>query len=322
MLTATGNRVIKIRRLVLLRPLNFKRGAAMENDEKSFDDKKPGEDELLDFEFDELAKDSGGVDDVEGLDDEGIIELVDVVEKGEIPPSSETEEIERFLDKEESLSDLQTGGAETEQSEDEIGGDSLVDSEVLEPIEDIELDLIEAEDTVAISDVEEEARAGEEDQGLGLDLESALETLESSEDSEAAPEAPSTVVLGDADITGLEESEFLLEETEDRLETPPLESEMQLPDEDLSAIPVQDDGVLEGFVSREEPGLEAAATISEEKMEAIIGRVVGEAVRESVRESVEAVLERVARETMTAVAERLITEAIDTLRESLDSNSE
>jgi hypothetical protein len=290
----------------------------MENDEKSYGDKKLGEDELLGFEFDELAKDSAGLEDAESPEDEGIIELVDVVEKGEAPLSSETEEIERFLDKEESLGDIQADETEVGQSEYEIGEESLVDSEVLEPIEDIELDLIEAEDTLAISDVEEAVKEGEEDQHLGLDLESALETLESSEDSEGAPEPPQTAVLEDEGITDREESDPMLEETDYEPETPSLESEMQLPDEDLSAIPAQDEGSLEGFVSREAPGFEAATTISEEKMEAIIARVVGEAVRESV----EVVVERVARETMTAVSEKLITEAIEALRESLVSNFE
>ncbi len=290
----------------------------MENDEKPFGDNKPGEDELLDFEFDELAKDSGGAEDADAPEDEGIIELVDVVEKGEVPPSSETEEIERYLDKEESLGDLQAVEMEAEPREDETGEEELVDSEVLEPIEDIDLDLIEAEDTLAISDVEEEADEGEEDQNLGLDLESALETLESPQDSGETTEPPPTVVLDDGGITDLEESDLLLEEAEEELEATPIESEMQLPEEDLSAIPEQDEGPLEGLVSREEPAFEATTTISEEQIEAIVARVVGEAVRDSV----EVVVERVARETMTAVAEKLITEAIEALRESLDSHSD
>jgi hypothetical protein len=289
----------------------------MENDEKPFGEKKIGEDELLDFEFDELANDSGGSEDGESVEDDGIIELVDVVEKGELPPISETEEIERYLDKEESPGDLQADETEAEEpSEDEMGGEDLVDSEVLEPIEDIELDLMEAEDTLAISDVEEEGK--EEDQHLGLDLESALETLDSSQDSDGAVEPPPTVASEREDITELEESDLLLEETEEEMKTLPLESEMQLPDEDLSAIPEQEEGTLEGHISEEEPGFQAATALSEEKMEAIVARAVGEAVRNSV----EIIVERVARETMTAVAEKLITEAINALRESLDSNSD
>jgi len=289
----------------------------MENDEKHFGEKKIGEDELLDFEFDELANDSGGSEDGESAEDERIIELVDVVEKGELPSISETGEIERYLDKDESPGDLQANETEAEEpSEGEMGDEDLADSEVLEPIEDIELDLIEAEDTLAISDVEEEGK--EEDQHLGLDLESALETLDSSQDSDGAVEPPPTVAFEREDITELEESDLLLEETEEEMKTLPLESEMQLPDEDLSAIPEQEEGTFEGHISEEEPGFQAATALSEEKMEAIVARAVGEAVRDSV----EIIVERVARETMTAVAEKLITEAIDALRESLDSKSD
>ena len=61
--------------------------------------------------------------------------------------------------------------------------------------------------------------------------------------------------------------------------------------------------------SLEDVPIEQLAGISEEKMEAIITRVV------------ENVLDRVVRETLTNVAEKVITEAIDTLRQSIESNS-
>ena len=54
---------------------------------------------------------------------------------------------------------------------------------------------------------------------------------------------------------------------------------------------------------------EGTIGISEEKIEAIVARVV------------EDVVERVARETMASVAERVITEAIDALKQSLESGS-
>ena len=55
---------------------------------------------------------------------------------------------------------------------------------------------------------------------------------------------------------------------------------------------------------------EKMTVISEEKIEEIVTRVVHD------------VVERVARETMTHVAERVITEAIDALKQSLESDSE
>ena len=59
-----------------------------------------------------------------------------------------------------------------------------------------------------------------------------------------------------------------------------------------------------------EPTSGKMTVISEEKIEEIVTRVVHD------------VVERVARETMADVAERVITEAIDALKQSLESGSE
>lgn len=56
----------------------------------------------------------------------------------------------------------------------------------------------------------------------------------------------------------------------------------------------------------EKKAVKESIGISEERIEAIISKVVGD------------VVERVARETMTRVAEKVIREAIDDLRQSLD----
>ncbi|MDB9823128.1 hypothetical protein OAC89_05445, partial [Deltaproteobacteria bacterium] len=58
-----------------------------------------------------------------------------------------------------------------------------------------------------------------------------------------------------------------------------------------------------------QPPVEEMTAISEEKIEAIVARVVGD------------VVEKVARETMAEVAEKVINEAIDALKQSLDKNS-
>ena len=75
-----------------------------------------------------------------------------------------------------------------------------------------------------------------------------------------------------------------------------------------SIAPLQD-ALSDKDRSLEDVPIEQIAGISEEKIEAIITRVV------------ENVLDRVVRETLTNVAERVITEAIDTLRQSIESNS-
>lgn len=72
---------------------------------------------------------------------------------------------------------------------------------------------------------------------------------------------------------------------------------------------------IEGWLGEEEPveeeePTEGTISISEERVEAIITRVVGD------------VVERVARETMARVAEKVIKEAIDDLRQSLELPAE
>jgi hypothetical protein len=62
----------------------------------------------------------------------------------------------------------------------------------------------------------------------------------------------------------------------------------------------------------------AATGISEERLE----EIVISAVKDSVQHSLETVVERAARDAMTGVAERLITDAIEALKESLASGSE
>jgi histone H3/H4 len=60
----------------------------------------------------------------------------------------------------------------------------------------------------------------------------------------------------------------------------------------------------------EEPSVEKLTGISEERLEEIITKVVQE------------VVERVARETMASVAEKVIGQAIEALRASLENSSE
>jgi hypothetical protein len=54
-----------------------------------------------------------------------------------------------------------------------------------------------------------------------------------------------------------------------------------------------------------EPVAEGVVELSEEKLEAIVNKVVGDVVERVARETMTDVAERVARETMTDVAERV-----------------
>jgi hypothetical protein len=59
--------------------------------------------------------------------------------------------------------------------------------------------------------------------------------------------------------------------------------------------------------------------ISEERIEALIRQVVEEVLERVVRETMASVAERVAGETMASVAERMITDAINALKKSIDT---
>jgi len=80
-------------------------------------------------------------------------------------------------------------------------------------------------------------------------------------------------------------------------------------EEDLSEVPEMQEEQLGSGVAAASivSAPEGRVEISEEKIEAIITSVVQD------------VVEKVARETFTTVAEKLIAEAIETLKESLES---
>lgn len=291
----------------------------MKNDEEPFAEKKTGEEEIIDFEFDELAKDTGDTE-LADVEDEEIIELVDVVEGGEEPsePVSETAEIERLLDEEgpleEEIEDLSV-----ENIQEEPTSEKFSDSALTQTVEEDEFELLESEETRAITGEEPSSSLQQETQDLTLDLDAALETIEPLEQEVSAQE------WGESEPSELEEAgdEADLEELSPITEEePPAEAEVtestvKLPAEDLSAIPVPEAEPLE-MDAGGEVSLEAATGISKERLE----EIVTQAVKDVVKDSLEAVVERAARETMTGVAERLITEAIEALKESLVPESE
>jgi hypothetical protein len=107
-------------------------------------------------------------------------------------------------------------------------------------------------------------------------------------------------VLSEKDLTeetAFQEAPVLSEDYEEPVGSAPMPPE-ETPDLDESEE-----------ISTTEP-LQQSIGLSEEKLEALITRVV------------EDVVERVARESMTNVAEKLITEAIDALKESLQSSTD
>ncbi len=275
---------------------------------------KESEEDLLDFEFDDLSGDDFQEGESEGTSDEEILELVDIVEKGEAAGASESDEIAQLLDEEEIFQEETTTeqGAESEfeldevaePAEDEGSGEieldldsSFEELETKEEEEEVFLDTGEmekaavvdegakeqaGEEEVSFEGFESEEKEGPELEFMEGELDTIIEGLETGTPAQPEPEfeSPAEQAVGE--------------------EEPP-----EIPSEDFSGVPP----AIEEESAMPVTG-EGLAGLSEERLESIITRVV------------EDVVERVARETMTTVAERVITEAIDSLRESLDVPSE
>ena len=244
-----------------------------------------------DLDSDELAQaleeevsDDFEVDLDEEIEELGTSELgsVEPIELGE---DSESAEIAKLLDGEDA--------DEENVSTDE--GTELTSTESGEPPEGDSSQVVEMQLGAALESLEESEKG-----------ESDLELMES--DLDSVPDAD-TIVETDLDIENLAASEafeFDPEETEAVIAT-------DFSEEDLSEVPeMQEEQLGSGVAAAAAAAAivsapEGRVEISEEKIEAIITSVVQD------------VVEKVARETFTTVAEKLIAEAIDTLKESLES---
>lgn len=242
----------------------------MEKDDKIVEDATMGDEEILDFDFDELSEEEDQEESGGTFSADEPIELVDVIEKGEVFKESEPDQLVVEMEEKEGV-------------------------EGQGPSENV-LDL--GTDEVA------QAPDGEATQRLEADLDAALGSLKTSEEGETPLE------ISDSDLEGALDSELPeghmlrfedLDEFEEPAETPEsegLDRPPELPRADLSRVEP-----AEGQFGAETP-----IGISEERIEAIVRRVVEE------------VVERVARETLTSVTAKLVREAIDALRESLESS--
>ena len=240
----------------------------MKND-KIVDDTRKADEELLDFEFGELSEEEnqGMSGEVASIDEP--IELVDVIEKGDMFKDPESDDIVV------EMKDIQ--GFEGQGA-------------------------IEKESDLSSEEVAQ-APDGEATQRLEADLDAALEGFGSFEKGETSLE------ISDSDLEGALDAELpeehmlrfedldAFEEPVEKPESAGLDRPPELPRVDLSEVQPP-----EGQFEAEIP-----ISISEERIEAIVTRVV------------EDVVERVARETMTTVTEKLVREAIDALKESLES---
>ncbi len=261
------------------------------------------DDELVQFEFDDLKLEDDPVDSSE----DDVIDLVEIVEEGVIPPKVEgAYEKEPLLEKDEEEDEIAgLGDSEGEEAKGELGDSEdqleldvgLSDSLDQQATQSLDLDL---ESVPTKSVPEETMELGAEEQGEAEDLVLDLEDLEDSEEPEGAED------LEELDSLELEE-DLELEDSEDSAET-------LLEETEVGEAELEEEGPSEALldeVERELPEVEVeeapqAIPLTEEKVEEIVTRVVGD------------VVERVVRQSVAEAAEKVIREAIEALKASLE----
>ena len=269
----------------------------MKKEDEFFEDGDKLDEELLEFEFDLSEEDLGGKSG-DSSPDEEVIELVDVVEDGDTLEDLESDEIAMELDADELMEEAI--GDEDLESSGEPELELELDDSDLEGLEAEFDDLTEgpSEEAGTELDIESIEEAEEAEEAPEFDLEAlakaeALEEKSAGEDlGEKVPEqdiVPDLVDLAEAETYG----KGAVEEAEEEKIEEALSTELQARTEP------------EAFTAKGYP-----IAISEERVEEIIREVVAD------------VVERVARETMVSVAEKVIGEAIDALKQSLESPSE
>jgi len=304
------------------------------------------EDELLNFDLEELSGDEATAEDE-------VIELLELVEadkdedktreltlknrikekpaaktakavKAAPIEKAETPVFEKNLpeDEEETeldLSDLTLDmDVETTRPVKSVGEDEITEAD----LENLLQETSDEEITFDLSSGEEGDQAGKEEEVTDADLEALLQeaTAEGIEEAEEEGEVLEVVSETEAveeiqleeekpSLTDIEFAGEAFEETQ--AVTEPLAEEeaplvVRAGTEEL-IVPVEQ---VREEIATEEPSVEKLTGISEERLEEIITKVVQE------------VVERVARETMASVAERVIGQAIEALKVSMETSSE
>jgi hypothetical protein len=299
------------------------------------DDEAFGEDAITE---EDLALDSGELERaLEEKPSEGLEADLDAALEGmeaeepdtvEAAEAFEPDELEALLDDEvfgeEGPSDELDDALRTEVPE---ISEADLDS-ALEGLEEVDEEIVEADEMAEEPEADELSQFLEEEGGLEApevteekldlgpgELEEALEDelsedLESDFDSSLEELEPSELRAAESEIEEIE-PEGLLDEV--ALEEAPAEPEAPL--EIASELPQED--LREDMTAREE-GLEIAETVAAPAFEGLVG-ISEEKVEAIVTNVIRDVVERVTRETMAGVAEKVIREAIDALKQSLES---
>ena len=307
------------------------------------------EDELLNFDLEELAGDEGSAE-------EEVIELVELVEADQdeektreltlknrikekpvvkpakaarpaavkeaaVPaPAKNLPEDEEETDLD--LSDLTLDmDVETTRAAQTVGEDEITEAD----LEHLLQETSDEEITFDLSSDEEGDREAKDEEVTDADLEALLQEAtaegieEAKEEEEVLEIVSETEAVEEVQLEEEKPSLMDIESIADSFEETQAVTEPMIEEESPPAaragleqpvVPEVLEETVREEIAVEEPSVETLTGISEERLEEIITKVVQD------------VVERVARETMASVAERVIGQAIEALRASLETSSE
>jgi len=302
-------------------------------------------DELLDFDLDDLSGDGAEEEDE-------VIELVELVESGkdeegtrELSVNGGNKEkstareakTDRMVDGETSVKEKALPEDEEESDVDLSDLTLDMEMETIRPVQHVEegeitdadlenllQDTSDEEITFDLSGEKDSAQEGKDEEVTDADLEALLAeaTAEGTGESEEEGEVLEIISVSEAG----EEEEIQLEEERPSLASrevagdsfektqmgaePLVEKEVPVAVQEEEVEPAAPEEPARSYLAVEEPSAEQLMGISGERLEQMITKVV------------EDVVERVARETMASVAERVIGRAIEALKASLENSSE
>jgi len=317
----------------------------MKKDDEILKGRTDDEEDLFDLSLDDLEPEDTIVEAHVDEADEEIIELIDLVEKGDIDLGEEDKDSGLFLDT------IQEAG-------DGLKADETLDLLSVPLDQAFELDQLEgfgegdkAADAVEISDSDlflevEPEKPSETIQPKEMIFDdiaddSALNELLADEETALKEEEEMEGLTG-AGIEGPEtlppigKDEKTIRIYPEEAESPKTVTEIQpeiIMAEEMPAVEGHAAPVKEQAEEMPSPAETAPIAISEERIEAIIRKVVEEVVERVAREAMAGagerilkdaneMVERIARETTASIAEKVITDAINILKNSIESASE
>ena len=265
----------------------------MEKDDDSLEEQTNGEEGLFDLSLDDLSPDDIDQETSKEDPDKEIIELIELVEKGEKHFGEDDAEITQSYEDDRPTKELVDPAhmanalSDSMRTSDEEASLSETDMELANL--SLESDLLKGDKTDIEAGSEDFTENDIEPEESLDDLIEEADMAESSEDMNMTIHSP----ISSTEVHEVDEKAIGKE--------PEKEIEAELSEQaDDKVTPLQD----------AQPAAEEMITISDEKIEAILTKLVRD------------VVERVVRETVAEVAEKVIREAIDALKESIEKASE